>query len=134
MKKEWILKTFLVIVAFLILIKNQNQSQSQSQNKKSDETPSISNPIKTKQKLLIFSAEWCPACKKLKKELNDLNLKDFEIEIMDADKNKELKQKFKIKYLPTSIILIEEKEMSREIGYDRLKYQKWINENSKNNI
>lgn len=82
------------------------------------------------KKLMIFSADWCGACKNLKKDLPEIDTSDFEIEVVDIDSNPALKTKFKIRSLPTSIILIENEEKSRKIGYDKKEYKKWIKENS----
>lgn len=89
--------------------------------------------------ILIFSADWCGACKNLKKDLDNIDTSGFNVEIINVDKNKELKKDFKIKSLPTSVILIGKEEISRKIGYNKKEYEKWIENNrnyyaSSNNI
>lgn len=77
--------------------------------------------------IVIFSAEWCEYCNKLKGEvLENFLIKDSIICIIDTDKNKSLTKKFKIKTLPTSIILINGVEQKRKIGYKNSKdYVSW---------
>lgn len=83
----------------------------------------------TKQKLvLIFGADWCGPCVSLKKDLIDLQGFDSKIIcILDFDSNKKDVKLFRVKNVPTSIIIdIDEKEIARLSGYDKDSYQKWL--------
>lgn len=71
--------------------------------------------------LYIFSAEWCPSCVSLKRFLqNDTELhKSYNIIIVDIDQSPDIKKYFKIRVVPTSIILNDDSvEVARVIGYD----------------
>jgi thioredoxin-like negative regulator of GroEL len=80
--------------------------------------------------LYIFSAKWCPSCVNLKKFLDDnTELHDiYNIVILDIDESPDLKRYFKIRVVPTSIILNDDAvELARIIGYDhtyQIKLQK----------
>lgn len=84
----------------------------------------------TKQNVvLIFSASWCVHCNNLKNDL--ANIEGFDnkiICILDSDKEKQLSRQFKVKSLPTSILLNSNgQEVSRLSGYNKTSYQKWLN-------
>lgn len=81
-----------------------------------------------KKLLIIFTADWCPYCKTLKKDLQDKTIinNQYIICIVDIDKNKLLLDKYKIKTLPTSIIMEHLKEISRKNGYRKDVYIEWL--------
>jgi|688.fasta_scaffold00240_75 thiol-disulfide isomerase/thioredoxin len=71
--------------------------------------------------LYIFSAKWCPSCVNLKKFLDDnTDLHDiYNIVIIDIDESPDLKKHFKIRVVPTTIILNDDSlEVARITGYD----------------
>ena len=82
-----------------------------------------------KKILLIFSADWCGYCGKLKSNLNTIEQSNkFIICIIDTDINKNFAKKFNIKSLPTSLIISkDEKILSSKIGYNKKDYEQWIN-------
>jgi thioredoxin-like negative regulator of GroEL len=83
----------------------------------------------TKQNIIvIFSASWCEACKILKNDLPSIEGFDNKIIcILDIDDNKHLSKQFKIKSLPTSILVDSSSiEKSRLIGYKKDKYEEWL--------
>ncbi|WP_423792122.1 cytochrome c biogenesis protein CcdA [Methanocaldococcus indicus] len=53
--------------------------------------------------ILVFEAEWCGYCKALKPTINKLKEEGYNVIEIDVDKNKELAQKFGVKYLPITI-------------------------------
>jgi len=80
-----------------------------------------------KTKLIIFSAEWCKYCQYLKKDLPSFDLSKYEVDIVDVDKEDKLSKKYKIKSLPTSIIIDHNNlEKSRIKGYEKNKYLNWL--------
>lgn len=82
--------------------------------------------------LTIYSADFCGYCQKLKKDIVELDTLDrFIVCIVDVEKNKELQTQMKVKNLPTSIITINNKEVSRKIGYNKKEYKDWLNSLSK---
>lgn len=82
-----------------------------------------------KSLILIFSAPWCQYCQDLKKDLESFDLlKNCIVCVLDTDKNQELVNKYKIKGLPTSIILQHNKEI-RKRGYKYRDYNFWLKDN-----
>lgn len=77
--------------------------------------------------LTIYSADFCGYCQNLKKDIIELDTLDkFIVCIVDVEKNKELQTQMKVKNLPTSIITINNKELSRKIGYNKKEYKDWL--------
>lgn len=79
--------------------------------------------------LVIFGAKWCKYCRILKDDLKSLDLDDYTVCVVDIDVNKDLARKYKAKSLPTSVVLENNKEMSRHVGYEKEGYQAWLNSN-----
>jgi thiol-disulfide isomerase/thioredoxin len=72
--------------------------------------------------LLIFSADWCKHCQTVKEDLvieTDLieMFKNYEIIFLDFDVDKDAVNGYNIKALPTFVILHDNKEVNRQIGY-----------------
>ncbi len=70
------------------------------------------------KKILYFTADWCHPCKKIKPIIQEIN-KDkpgLKFQIIDADIEQELVQRFKIQSLPTFIIINKGKEINRLTG------------------
>lgn len=84
-----------------------------------------------KNLVIIFGAEWCPYCKSLKKDLNNISsFAKYIVCFIDTDKNEALIKKYRIKGLPTSVIVdYKEKELSRKIGYKNKDYNEWLENN-----
>lgn len=80
--------------------------------------------------VLIFSADWCGYCKDLKKDIASIKPLDKTIIcVLDIEKNSQLVDKYKIKGLPTSVIIVDNKEQSRKSGYKKNDYETWLNGN-----
>ena len=83
-----------------------------------------------KNLVIIFTAEWCGYCKSLKKDLSNLVGDRYEICIVDIDakENKELSDHFKVKLVPTSVMVDpkDNKEIKRVEGYLKDKYINWL--------
>jgi thiol-disulfide isomerase/thioredoxin len=86
--------------------------------------------IHNKKIVIIFGAEWCPYCRVLKKDLDQLDvLKKYIVCVIDidSDANSDLVKKYRIIGLPTSIILDnKENELSRKSGYKKTDYIDWV--------
>lgn len=92
-----------------IFVSNYNDAQLLSQK--------INRPI-----LLIFRADWCNHCDEMKEDLS-LNLSVLDNTIVcyiDYDKNKQLIKNYKIKSVPTIVVLKDNKEISRKVGYKNI--------------
>lgn len=86
--------------------------------------------IHNRKALFIFGANWCPYCKTLNKEIGVLDTNKYIVCIIDTDKHSDLVDEFKIKGLPTSIILTTNKqELSRKTGYKKEEYSSWLRNN-----
>jgi thiol-disulfide isomerase/thioredoxin len=95
-----------------------------------DEYDKVLSIAKEKQKriIVIFSADWCPHCQDLKKDLTSMSIpQQYLLCIIDIDKNKALVNKFNISGLPTTIaITSNEKELCRKSGYQKKSYEAWL--------
>lgn len=107
--------------------------------------PQISEPVvegdyekaishKDKKVLIVFGADWCVYCAKLKTDLALKDLKDFVICEVNVDKREDLKKLYKVKSLPTVLILKNKKELSRIEGYDKNKFDQFLNKHVENNV
>lgn len=86
--------------------------------------------------LLIFTADWCGACQKLKndvKENPDL-LTGLTWGFINTDKEPELTKLYKVRSLPTLVLVdSDNKEVKRTIGYDNPeKLKRWLDSESQN--
>jgi thioredoxin-related protein len=81
-----------------------------------------------KKLVLVFGADWCPYCRVLKKDIDSITgFKKYIVCFIDTDKNKELVQKYRIKGLPTSVIIDhQETELARKTGYKQADYNQWL--------
>lgn len=79
--------------------------------------------------IVVFSADWCVYCKKLKNDLKNIsNLDKYIVCIIDIEKDKSLARKWKVKNLPTSVAINSSQEViSQIVGYKRNNYESWIN-------
>lgn len=66
-------------------------------------------------KLLKFTAEWCASCKALSSKLEDFEL--CEIDEIDVEEEIDITNEFKVRSLPTIILIDDEKkEIDRLVG------------------
>lgn len=84
-----------------------------------------------KKLLLIFGADWCPYCRDIKRDVKDIKgFQKYIVCFIDTDKNKDFVRIYKIKGLPTSLVLDEEdNEISRKTGYKNKDYENWLDSN-----
>jgi thioredoxin-like negative regulator of GroEL len=66
--------------------------------------------------VFYFTAEWCSPCKKTRPIVEDLKKEGFQFQIIDADYEQLLVERFKIKSVPTFILFENEKEIKRITG------------------
>ena len=99
------------------------------------ETPRITEDYEqakkeTKRKvILVFGAEWCPHCVTLKGHLKDMNLDGYLVCLVDVDNEKNLSKEYKVRSLPTSVILDKGEEVSRIKGFESNKFDAWLEQN-----
>lgn len=76
----------------------------------------------SRHQILLFTASWCPACVQLKdNEFPALKASNWEISgdksshirVVDVDQHQSLSDKYNVQSLPTLILLVDGKEVSR---------------------
>jgi thiol-disulfide isomerase/thioredoxin len=72
--------------------------------------------------LIIFSADWCQYCQVAKNDINvhpelSETVKQYEVIVVDYDKDKDIVQGHNIKTIPAFLIYDKGKEQGRLIGY-----------------
>lgn len=84
-----------------------------------------------KKIVIVFGADWCPYCKSLKKDMDNItHFAQYIVCFIDTDKNETLVSKYRIRGLPTSVIIdSKEKELSRKTGYKNKDYNEWLENN-----
>lgn len=79
------------------------------------------------KKVLKFSASWCGPCKMLSKTLSQVNT-DIEIEEVDIDANAELTSQYRIRGVPTVVMLENNVEVKRFVGVkSKDEIENWLN-------
>ena len=67
------------------------------------------------KKVLRFTASWCGPCKMLEKTLQEVNL-GVPIEVIDIDNSPEKATEFKVRGVPTLVLVEDEQEKKRLVG------------------
>ena len=79
------------------------------------------------KKVLKFQASWCGPCKMLSKTLSQIQT-EIEIEEIDIDQNAELVSQYRIRGVPTVVMLIDDVETKRFVGVKgKEEIENWIN-------
>ncbi|NBP03104.1 MAG: thioredoxin [Proteobacteria bacterium] len=79
------------------------------------------------KKVLKFSASWCGPCKMLTRTLQNI-ITEIEIEEVDVDQNRELAQQYRIRGVPTLVMLEDDVEIKRNTGVlSKEQLDEWIN-------
>ena len=79
------------------------------------------------KKILKFQASWCGPCKMLSKTFSQVQT-EVEIEEIDVDANPTLTADYKIRGVPTVIMLDGENEVKRFVGVkSKEEIENWIN-------
>lgn len=80
--------------------------------------------------VLIFGAKSCSACGLLKKDIDDgyflMQLDSKIVCYIDVTREKELRDKYKIKSIPDTRYIVDGKQKASMIGYERQKYEQWL--------
>ena len=82
----------------------------------SPKTPDRSRPTPTPQtthQVLAFTADWCQACQRDKPELAELRRRGVEVVEIDYDARPDLVRKYRVRRLPTYIVLKDGEEVER---------------------
>jgi len=86
------------------------------QQSRRQEAPNRSRPTPTPQsthQVLAFTADWCQACQQDKSKLADLRRRGVEVVEIDYDARPDLARKYRVRRLPTYIVLKDGKEVER---------------------
>ena len=84
--------------------------------------------------LLIFGAEYCIYCEKLKRAILARDLPETDPYIIcyiDTEKQPEYKLKYGVSAIPDSRIIVGNKEKSKLIGFNSRQYKGWAKTNDK---
>ena len=79
------------------------------------------------KKILKFSATWGGPCKMLSKTLQSVQT-EIEIEDVDIEQNPELTQQYRVRGVPTLVLLQDDVELKRVVGVkSKEELENWIN-------
>ena len=79
------------------------------------------------KKVYKFSASWCGPCKMLAKTLSTIE-SPLPIEEVDIDANPTLTQQFKVRGVPTLVIVDDDMEVKRKVGViSGPEFLEWVN-------
>lgn len=82
--------------------------------------------------LTVFTAKWCPNCLVFKQDLdeNPELWKDYKVEFVDFDQNKDMARELGVKRLPTFILHDHNgDEVGRKVGYHKASgLLRWLKE------
>lgn len=80
--------------------------------------------------LLVFSADWCKNCIRLKDQFlytNDQSLENIIICIVDFDKQSDIIKEYKVKKIPDSRVIRNNIEISQIVGFtNKDNYKQWL--------
>lgn len=123
------MKTFAIIISILFAVTfNITFAENIIVNNDIEYAQQLSKE-KTRPLILIFSADYCHFCQQLKDDMFSSDIFESNIIcIIDIQNNKPLSRKFRIRNLPTSIIMNDDfTEKSRITGYKKKEYIDWLN-------
>lgn len=76
--------------------------------------------------ILQASASWCKSCQQAKRYIKDIKA-EYKVAYIDVEANEALVSLYKIKNLPTFILLdFDGKEVERFVGFDKIKIDKML--------
>jgi thioredoxin 1 len=79
------------------------------------------------KKVLKFQASWCGPCKMLSKTFSSIQT-ELEIEEVDVDTNAELAAQYRIRGVPTVVMLENNVEVKRFVGVkSKEEIESWLN-------
>jgi thiol-disulfide isomerase/thioredoxin len=66
--------------------------------------------------LVVFTADWCGACKAMKPIVADLYRQGFDVRVYNVDSNREKAERYHIRSIPTFVLVRGGQEVRRESG------------------
>ena len=88
-------------------------------NKQANNTQAIEKavtPVFQPNCMILWTAEWCPACKSMYPIARILQAEGYTVYILDYDKNKKLAGAMQVRSLPTTLIRRDGVEVTRRVG------------------
>lgn len=80
------------------------------------------------KKVIRFTASWCAPCKALASILEEVKT-DLPIEVVDIDQNKELAIQYRVRSVPTLVLVDDNKELKRMTGVQAKNLvESWLND------
>ncbi len=67
--------------------------------------------------MILWTAEWCPACKGMYPIARILQAEGYTVYILDYDRNKKLASEMRVRSLPTTLIRRNGVEVTRRVGH-----------------
>lgn len=113
------------------------QAQAEPEAEKPAEKPKFTEDYdaamaeKDVRVILVFGAEWCPACVRLKEHLKSANLDGYLVCFVNPGENRKARRAHSVKVLPTSVVCENGEEVSRVVGFESKKYDAWLEDNRK---
>ena len=68
------------------------------------------------KQLVKFSASWCQPCKALAGNFKYVDMKDVELKEVDIDENLDMAKEYRVRGVPTMVLLEDGKEVKRTSG------------------
>jgi len=72
------------------------------------------------KQLIYFTAGWCPSCQNMKSTISQLKKTGIQIAEIDVDYDASYVETYKIKNVPTVVLLKDGQEAKRFVGYQDL--------------
>jgi thiol-disulfide isomerase/thioredoxin len=66
--------------------------------------------------LVVFTSDWCGACKQMKPIVADLYRQGFDVRTYNVDSNREKAERYRIRSIPTFVLVRGGQEVRRESG------------------
>lgn len=79
--------------------------------------------------LMVFSASWCGACRQFKADLaKDPSLTgDSQIVNVDVETERDTVRRYRVKAMPTFIVIEDGREVRRQVGYEgAARFKRWL--------
>jgi thioredoxin 1 len=106
------MRRFLLTATVLVLFCGC-EPQAPSPSPKTPDRPRPTPTPQTTHQVLAFTADWCQACQQDKPKLADLRRQGVEVVEIDYDARPDLVRKYRVRRLPTYIVLKDGEEVER---------------------